>query len=200
MIDFYSYPTPNGRKVAIALAELDLPHTLHRIDIGKGDQFAPSFVALNPNSKIPVIVDRDTNTTVFESGAILIYLAEKTGLLLPSDAQARLDVIQWLMFQMASVGPMFGQLNHFKKFAPEVIPYAIQRYTKETERLYAVLDKRLADREYVCDRYSIADIAIYPWIAIHEWQGLSIALFPNLQRWCNTLAARPAVIAGMERA
>lgn len=197
MIDLYTFGTPNGHKASIILEEVELPYNVHKIDITKGDQFTPEFVAINPNSKIPAIVDRDTDFTVFESGAILIYLAEKTGKLLPTNDKERIQVLSWLMLQMGSVGPMLGQLNHFKKFAPEKIPYAIERYEKETLRLYSVLDKQLAEREFICGEYSIADIATYPWIAIYEWQGLTLDSHPNLKRWVETVQQRPAVERGM---
>jgi GSH-dependent disulfide-bond oxidoreductase len=197
MIDLYTFTTPNGRKASIMLEEVGLPYNVHVIDITKNDQFSPEFIAINPNSKIPAIVDRDNDITVFESGAILIYLAEKTGKLLPADQKSRFQVVEWLMFQMASVGPMFGQLNHFKRFAPEQIPYAIQRYEKETLRLYGVLDSQLAKHEYICDNYSIADIATYPWVAIYEFQGLSLDHYPHLKRWVETLQERPAIQRGM---
>ncbi|MBD2460119.1 glutathione S-transferase N-terminal domain-containing protein [Oscillatoria sp. FACHB-1407] len=197
MIDLYTFTTPNGRKASVMLEEVGLPYQTHVIDIRKNDQFTPEFVAINPNSKIPAIVDHDADITVFESGAILIYLAEKTGQLLPTEAKARFNVLQWLMFQMGGVGPMFGQLNHFKKFAPEQIPYAINRYEKETLRLYGVLDKQLQDHEYICGDYSIADIATYPWVAIYNFQGLTLDEHPNLKRWVETVAARPAVQRGM---
>ncbi|NEQ21961.1 MAG: glutathione S-transferase family protein [Microcoleus sp. SIO2G3] len=197
MIDLYTFTTPNGRKASIMLEEVELPYNVHKIDITKGDQFTPEFVAINPNSKIPAIVDQDAGITVFESGAILIYLARKTGKLLPTEEKAEFQVLSWLMLQMGSVGPMLGQLNHFKKFAPEKIPYAIERYEKETLRLYSVLDKQLADQEFLCGDYSIADIATYPWIAIHDMQGLTLDNHPNLKRWVETLEQRPAVERGM---
>ena len=197
MIDLYTFTTPNGRKASIMLEEVELPYNVHKIDITKGEQFTPEFVAINPNSKIPAIVDQDTGITVFESGAILIYLAEKTGKLLPTNSKERFQVLSWLMLQMGSVGPMFGQLNHFKKFAPEKIPYAIERYEKETLRLYSVLEGQLAEREFICGDYSIADIATYPWVAIHEWQGLTLDSHPNLKRWVETVQQRPAVERGM---
>ncbi|MCU0546071.1 MAG: glutathione S-transferase N-terminal domain-containing protein [Oscillatoriaceae cyanobacterium Prado104] len=197
MIDLYTFTTPNGRKASIMLEEVGLPYNVKVIDITKNDQFSPEFIAINPNSKIPAIVDRDTGITVFESGAILIYLAEKTGKLLPANQKSRFQVIEWLMFQMGSVGPMFGQLNHFKRFAPEHIPYAIQRYEKETLRLYGVLDSQLAKSEYICGEYSIADIATYPWVAIYEFQGLTLDNHPHLKRWVETLQQRPAVQRGM---
>ena len=199
MIDFYTYTTPNGRKPAILLEELELPYTIHKVDIGKGGQFSPEFVAINPNSKIPAIVDRDTDLAVFESGAILIYLAEKTGKLLPTDVANRARTIEWLMFQMGGVGPMFGQLGHFRNAAPESIPYAISRYETETLRLLGVLDRQLANHTYLAGDYSIADIATYPWVAATTtpYMSLSLEAFPNVQRWVETLQARPAVQTGM---
>ncbi len=198
MIDLYTFTTPNGRKASVMLEEVELTYNVHTIDITKNDQFTPEYVAINPNSKIPAIVDKDTDTTVFESGAILMYLADKTGKLLPTEQKARYQVIEWLMLQMGSIGPMFGQLNHFKKYAPEKIPYAIQRYEKETLRLYGVLDKQLADKEYICGEYSIADIAIFPWVTIYELQGLTLDNHPNLKRWHDTVSNRPAVQRGMK--
>jgi GST-like protein len=197
MIDLYTFTTPNGRKASVMLEEVELPYNVHKIDITKGEQFTPEFVAINPNSKIPAIVDQDTGMTVFESGAILIYLGEKTGKFLPTEQKARFQVLEWLMFQMGGVGPMFGQLNHFKKFAPEKIPYAIERYEKETLRLYGVLDKQLAEREFICNEYSIADIATFPWVASYEFQGLTLDDHPNLKRWFETIQQRPAVQRGM---
>lgn len=198
MIDLYTFTTPNGRKASIMLEEVDLPYNVHKIDITKNNQFTPEYVAINPNSKIPAIVDSDTSMTVFESGAILMYLAEKTGKLLPSDPKGRYLVIEWLMLQMGSVGPMFGQLNHFKKFAPEKIPYAIERYEKETLRLYGVLNRQLQDKEFICGDYSIADVATYPWVAVYEFQGLTLDNHPNLKRWVETVQQRPAVQRGMK--
>lgn len=197
MIDLYTFTTPNGRKVSIMLEEVGLPYTPHVIDIRKGDQFTPEFVAINPNSKIPAIVDQENGLSIFESGAILIYLAEKAGKFLPTEMKARFQVLEWLMLQMGSIGPMFGQLNHFRKFAPEPIPYAINRYETETLRLYSVLDTQLAMSEFVCGTYSIADMAIYPWVAIYEFQGLTLDNHPNLKRWVETIAQRPAVQRGM---
>lgn len=197
MIDLYTFTTPNGRKASIMLEEVELPYNVHKIDITKNEQFTPDFIAINPNSKIPAIVDQDADVTVFESGAILLYLAEKTGKLLPTDKQGYFEVLEWLMFQMASVGPIFGQLNHFKRFAPEKIPYAIERYEKETLRLYSVLDKQLAKRKFICGDYSIADIATYPWVAIYEFQELTLDNHPNLKRWVETVQDRPAVQRGM---
>ena len=202
MIDLYTWSTPNGRKVSILLEETGLPYRVHPIDISKGDQFTPDFVAINPNSKIPAIIDQDgpggRPLTLFESGAILIYLAEKTGQFLPADPAGRYATLQWLMFQMGGIGPMFGQTHHFRRFAPEQIPYAIERYSKETRRLYGVLDKRLAEAEYVAGAYSIADMAIFPWCSRADWQGIDLAAdFPNVKRWYDNVAARPAVQKGM---
>lgn len=199
MIDLYTFTTPNGRKASIMLEEVDLPYNVHKIDITKNDQFTPEYIAINPNSKIPAIVDQDTGITVFESGAILIYLAEKAGKLLPTEQKGRFQVLEWLMLQMGSVGPMFGQLNHFKRYAPEKIPYAIARYEKETLRLYGVLDRQLANHEFISGGdYSIADIATYPWVAVYEFQGLTLDEHPNLKRWFETLQQRPAVQRGMQ--
>ncbi len=197
MIDLYTFRTPNGRKVSILLEELGLPYTVHVVDISKGEQFQPEFVAINPNSKIPAIVDQESQITVFESGAILLYLAEKTGQFLPQDTAAKYQVIEWLMLQMGSVGPMFGQLNHFRRFAPEQIPYAIDRYEKETLRLYGVLDQQLSKHEYLAGEYSIADIATFPWVAVYEFQGLTLDAHPHLKRWHDALQGRPAVAKGM---
>ncbi|MBD2458949.1 glutathione S-transferase N-terminal domain-containing protein [Nostoc sp. FACHB-87] len=198
MIDLYTFTTPNGRKASVMLEEVELPYNVHKIDITKQQQFTPEYVAINPNSKIPAIVDQETGITVFESGAILIYLAQKTGKLLPTDQKSYFQVLEWLMFQMGGVGPMFGQLNHFKRFAPEKIPYAIERYEKETLRIYGVLDKQLQDNEFICGDYSIADVATYPWVAIYEFQGLSLDNYPHLQRWVNIVQQRPAVQRGMQ--
>ncbi len=200
MIELYTFTTPNGRKPAILLEEVGLPYSLHKVDISKGEQFSPEFIALNPNSKIPAIIDRDNGLKVFESGAILIYLAEKSGQLLPTATEARFAVIEWLMFQMGSIGPMFGQLGHFRKSAPEPIPYAVQRYKKETLRLFGVMDRQLAEREFLAGDYSIADIATYPWVAAYEYLGVSLDDCPHLKRWVTTLQARPAVQQGMELA
>lgn len=198
MIDLYTFTTPNGRKASVMLEEVGLQYNVHKIDITKNEQFTQEFIAINPNSKIPAIIDQETGITVFESGAILIYLAEKTSSkLLPTAQKERFQVLEWLMFQMASVGPMFGQLNHFKRFAPEKIEYAIARYEKETLRLYSVLDRQLAHNEFICGEYSIADIATYPWVAIYEFQGLTLDDHPNLKRWVETIQQRPAVQKGM---
>jgi len=202
MIDLYTWTTPNGRKVSIFLEEAGLPYRVHPVDISKGDQFKPEYVAINPNSKIPAIVDEEgpegRPLAVFESGAILIYLAEKTGRFLPQDARQRTVAMEWLMFQMAGVGPMFGQTHHFRRFAPEQIPYAIERYSKETARLYGVLDRRLGETEFLAGEYGIADMATYPWAARHEWQGVALDEFPNVRRWFDAISARPAVQRGMQ--
>ncbi|MDJ0746905.1 MAG: glutathione binding-like protein [Xenococcaceae cyanobacterium MO_167.B27] len=197
-IDLYTFGTPNGRKISIALEELELEYDVHKIDITKGEQFTPEFIAINPNSKIPAIVDREADMTVFESGAILIYLAEKTNRLLPTDIKQRFQVLEWLMFQMANVGPMFGQYNHFNRFASEKIPYAIARYQKETLRLYGVLDQQLKGKEYICGEYSIADIATFPWVAAYEFMGLTLDEHPNLKQWVEKMSQRPAVQRGMQ--
>jgi GST-like protein len=202
MIDLYTWTTPNGRKVSIFLEEAGLPYRVHPVDISKGDQFKPEYVAINPNSKIPAIVDEEgpegRPLAVFESGAILIYFAEKTGRFLPQDARQRTVAVEWLMFQMAGVGPMFGQTHHFRRFAPEQIPYAIERYSKETARLYGVLDRRLGEAEFLAGEYGIADMATYPWAARHEWQGVALDEFPNVRRWFDAISARPAVQRGMQ--
>ncbi len=202
MIDLYTWSTPNGRKVSIMLEELALPYKAHAIDIGKGDQFQPEFVAVSPNSKIPAIVDSDgpggKPYSLFESGAILLYLADKSGRFLPTDKAERFEVIQWLMFQMGGVGPMFGQTHHFLRAAPEPVPYAIERYSKETRRLYGVLDRHLAGRQWLGSEYSVADIATYPWVARYEWHKVDLADFPNVKRWFDAIGQRPAVQQGMK--
>jgi GST-like protein len=201
MIDLYTFTTPNGRKPAIMLEELEMPYTIHKIDITKDDQFSAEFVEINPNSKIPVIVDRDADIAVFESGAILIYLAEKTGSkLLPTEGRDRAQVIEWLMFQMASVGPMFGQLGHFSIHAPEKVPYGIERYKKETKRLLGVLDRQFTERDYMAGDYSIADIATYPWVFALTTADMGVSLddFPQVQNWVKRLKERPAVQVGMD--
>ena len=201
MIDLYTWGTPNGRKVSIMLEELGLPYTVHTVNITQNEQFAPSFLAISPNNKIPAIVDHDgpdsVPLSVFETGAILIYLAEKTGKLLPVEPVKRAETIQWLMWQMGGFGPMLGQAHHFRRFAPEQIPYAVERYTSEAKRLYGVLDRLLADRPFMTGTYSIADIATYPWAARWEWQGIDWADYPNAKRWFDALTARPAVSKGM---
>ncbi len=198
MIDLYTAPTPNGWKVSILLEETGLPYTVHPIRLHEGQQKEPWFLKINPNARIPAIVDRDNGDfAVFESGAILIYLAEKTGRFLPTDPKKRSEVIQWLMFQMAGIGPMQGQAHVFFRYAPEPIPYAIERYQKETARLYRVLDTRLADRDYLAGDYSIADIAAWPWVRLHPWAGVAIDDMPNLGAWLDRIAERPAVQKGI---
>lgn len=201
MIDLYYAPTPNGRKVSIMLEECDLTYAAIPVNIRAGDQFEPDFVAISPNSKIPAIVDHDgpdgTPFAIFESGAILIYLAEKTGRFLPTDARGRSRAFQWLMFQMASIGPMFGQAHHFLHYAPEPIPYAIRRYTQEAQRLYGVLDHQLSFNEFVAgDSFSIADIAIYPWVAVRKFHEVDLSDFSQVQRWYEALKARPKLRTG----
>ncbi len=198
MIDLYTAATPNGYKASIALEELELPRTVHPIDLSKLEQKEEWFLKLNPNGRIPVIVDRENDDhVVFESGAILLYLAEKTGRLLPADPAARSQVIQWLMFQMGGIGPMQGQANVFYRYAPEPIPYAIERYQKETRRLYEVLDRRLAGRDYLVGDYSIADIASFTWVSTHEWSGVSLDGLGHVRRWLERIEARPAVQRGL---
>ena len=200
MIDLYTWTTSNGRKASIMLEEVGLPYTVHPIDIGKDEQFTPDFVAINPNSKIPAIVDGEgpdgAPITIFESGAILIYLAEKTGQLLPTDPRARMTVLQWLMFQMGGIGPMFGQTHHFMRHA-RAETYGVARYGKETRRLYGVLDGRLGDAEFIAGDYSIADVATYPWVWRREWQEVDLNDFPNVKRWFDAVGARAAVEKGM---
>jgi GST-like protein len=198
MIDLYTSPTPNGFKISIALEELGLPYTVHAIDLGAKDQKKPEFLARNPNGRIPVIVDRDAGDfPVFESGAILLYLAEKTGKLLPTEPKARSVAIQWLMFQMGGVGPMMGQANVFFRYFPEKLQPAIDRYQNESRRLLEVLDTRLAQVEYLAGDYSIADIATWPWARIHEWSGVSIEGLTHLDRWLKAIADRPAAQRGI---
>jgi GST-like protein len=198
MIDLYSAATPNGHKVSIALEELALPYTLHRLDLQQNQQKEPWFLAINPNGRIPAIVDRaEDNFAVFESGAILIYLAEKTGQLMPQDVKGRSKVIQWLMFQMGGIGPMMGQANVFHRYFPEKIQPAIDRYQGESKRLFRVLDSHLKENEYLAGDYSIADIANWAWVRIHNWSGVNIDDLPHLQRWLDSIAARPAVQQGL---
>lgn len=199
MIQLYFFPTPNTWKVSIMLEECDLPYTVIPVNIGAGEQFSPEFLAISPNSKVPAIVDPDGPEgpiSLFESGAILVYLAEKTGRFLPAAGAARADVLQWLFWQVGGLGPMAGQAHHFRRFTGEQVPYAIERYTREVGRLYGVLDKRLQDREWIAGEYSIADIACWGWISYYEMQGQDLAAFPALQRWFRTMAERPAVIRG----
>jgi GST-like protein len=199
MIDLYTWTTPNGRKVSIALEEFGLPYTSHPIDISKDEQFAPAFLKISPNNRIPAIVDNDNGLSLFESGAILIYLADKTGKLLPKQGEDRYRVIEWLMWQMGGPGPMLGQVHHFVKYNKGKSAYAEERYSKEAQRLYGVLDRRLEGRDFVAGDYSIADIAIWPWISRFEWQEIDLAKFPNVKRWYTTIAARPAVQRGYKQ-
>jgi GST-like protein len=202
-IEVWTWPTPNGHKVHIALEELGLPYTVVPVSIGTGEQFKPEFLAITPNHRIPAIVDPDgpggQRLALFESGAILIYLAEKAGALIPRDAAARYTCLQWLMFQMGGVGPMFGQYGHFHHYAPEKLPYAMQRYANEVTRLHRVLDKRLSEAEWLAGgEYSIADIATFPWLRFPERRGIDLAAFPHVKRWFDAIAARPAVQRGVE--
>lgn len=196
-IDLYTWPTPNGHKIHIMLEECGLPYNVHAVDIGAGDQFAPAFLKISPNNKIPAIVDPHgpdgAPMPVFESGAILLYLAGKTGRFLPADTRGKYVALQWLMFQMGGLGPMLGQAHHFRIYAPEKVEYAIKRYTNEAQRLYGVMDRRLAEAAYFAGEYSIADMAIYPWTRSHANQGVDLATFPNVARWYEAIGARPAV-------
>ncbi len=203
VIDVYSWPTPNGHKVHIMLEETGLPYRAHAVDIGQGDQFAPEFLAISPNNKIPAITDPvgpdGQPISLFESGAILVYLAAKTGQLLPQGDRARFEVLQWLMFQMGGVGPMLGQAHHFRMYAPEKLPYAIERYTNEAKRLYGVIDRRLEKSAFVGgSEYSIADIAIFPWLRSWQNQGVEMDDYPALKAWFDGIAARPAVQRGVQ--
>ncbi|WP_193198704.1 glutathione binding-like protein [Nostoc sp. MG11] len=205
MIELYYWTTPNGHKITMFLEEVGLPYTIIPVNIGAGDQFKPEFLEISPNNRIPAIVDHEPATggapiSVFESGAILLYLAEKTGKLISQDLRDRVATLEWLFWQMGGLGPMAGQNHHFSKYAPEKIDYAINRYVKETGRLYAVLNKRLADREFVAGDYSIADIAAYPWIVPYETQSQKLEDFSNLKRWFETIKARPATIRAYEKA
>jgi GST-like protein len=198
MLDLYYWTTPNGHKITIFLEETGLPYRIKPINIGKGEQFQPGFLKISPNNRIPAIVDNDPvdgggPLSIFESGAILEYLADKTGKFLPRDLRSRAEVMQWLFWQMGGLGPMLGQNHHFRGYSVEKIPYAIERYTKETERLYGVLDERLEDREYVAGEYSIADMACYPWIVLHERQGQDLNDYTHLKRWFDKIHNRPAV-------
>ncbi len=201
MIDLYTWSTPNGRKASVMLEECALAYRVHAINIGAGEQFKPEYVKINPNSKIPAIVDAEgpqgKPIAMMESGAILIYLGEKTGRFIPAAASARYKALEWLMFQMGHVGPMFGQAHHFVRSAKEQVPYAIERYVKEKNRLYGVLDRRLAEAEYLAGEYSIADIATYPWVARYEWHKTRLEDFPNVKRWFDAISGRPAVQRGM---
>ena len=204
MIDLYYWPTPNGHKITIFLEETGLPYTIKPVNIGRGEQFNPDFLKIAPNNRMPAIVDHapaddGAPVSVFESGAILVYLAEKTGRFLATRMRPRAETLQWLFWQMGGLGPMAGQTHHFVHYAPEKIDYAIKRYVGETSRLYAVLDKRLADREYVAGDYSIADMASYPWIVPYERQNQKLEEFPNLKRWFEAIRARPAVVRAYEK-
>jgi len=203
MIDLYYWTTPNGHKITIFLEEAGLPYKIIPVNISRGDQFKPEFLAISPNNRMPAIVDREpadkgAPLSVFESGAILVYLAEKTGRFMPRDLRGRNEVMQWLFWQMAGLGPMLGQNHHFQLYAPEKIPYAIDRYVRETSRLYQVLDNRLKDREFVAGEYSIADMACYPWIVPWKRQSQDLDKFPNVKRWFEAVAARPAVVRAYE--
>jgi len=199
MIDLYTAPTPNGWKASVTLEELELPYEVHALDLGKNDQKQLDYLKINPNGRIPAIVDRENDDfAIFESGAIMIYLAEKTGKLMPTDVKGRSQVIQWLMFQMGGVGPMQGQANVFFRYFPEKIQAAIDRYQNETKRLYTVLESQLERNEYLAGDYSIADIANWCWVRIHEWSGVKIDDLPNLQRWLDKIADRPAVKIGID--
>ena len=202
MIDLYTWPTPNGHKIHIMLEECGLPYKVIPIDIGAGDQFQPEFLKISPNNKMPAMVDPDgpdgRPIALFESGAILIYLAEKTGKFLPSDPRRRYAALQWLMFQMGNAGPMMGQTHHFVKYNPGRSEYAEQRYLAENRRLYGVLDKQLTEHQFLADTYSIADIATWPWISRFEWQTIDLNQFPNVKRWYTAIAVRPAVQKGYQ--
>lgn len=205
MIELHYWTTPNGHKVSIFLEEAKLPYRIVPVNIGAGDQFKPEFLRISPNNRIPAIIDDEPAeagppVSIFESGAILLYLAEKTGRFIPRDLRGRVEVLQWLFWQMGGLGPMAGQNHHFSAYAPEKLPYAITRYVNETNRLYGVLNKRLADREFVAGDYSVADMACYPWIVPYERQGQKLEDFPNLKRWFEAIAARPAVKSAYERA
>ena len=201
-IEVWSWPTPNGHKVHIALEELGLPYTVVPVNIGAGEQFREAFLAITPNHRIPAIVDPDgpggRPLRLFESGAILIYLAEKAGRLIPADPVARLECLQWLMFQMGGVGPMFGQYNHFAAYAPEKLPYAVERYSNEVRRLHRVLEKRLSGADYLAGEYSIADVATFPWIRNPDRRGVDLSEYPAVKRWHDAIAARPAVMRAVE--
>lgn len=204
MIDLHYWPTPNGHKITIFLEETGMPYRIVPVNIGAGEQFQPEFLKISPNNRMPAIVDTEPASgkepvAVFESGAILLYLAEKTGKFLSGELRERFDALQWLFWQMGGLGPMAGQNHHFTQYAPEKLPYAIERYVNETSRLYAVLDKRLADREFVAGDYSIADMAAYPWIVPYERQKQNLDDFPNLKRWFEAIRARPAVMRAYEK-
>ena len=200
MIDLHYWPTPNGHKVTLLLEEAGVEYRIHPVDIRAGDQFKPDFLQIAPNNRMPAIVDhrpadRGPPLSVFESGAILLYLADKLGRFIPADARGRAETIEWLMWQMGGLGPMLGQNHHFARYAPEKIPYAIERYANETRRLYGVLDRRLAGREFIAGGYGVADMACYPWVAAHEWHYVDLADFPEVRRWHDAIKARPATVA-----
>lgn len=196
MIDFYTWTTPNGRKVSILLEELGIDYNVHSINIGKDEQHAPEFLKISPNNKIPAIVDHDTGVSLMESGAIMVYLAEKHGRFLPEDQAARAEVMQWLMWQMGGFGPMAGQAHHFLHFNPGKAAYAEERFGAEVKRLYGVLDKQLEGRDHICGEYSIADMACWPWVSRYEWQQIDLADYPNVRAWYQRLRARDAVQRG----
>ena len=198
MIDLYTWSTPNGRKISIALEEMGLPYKAIAVDIGKDEQFKPDFLKISPNNRIPAIVDHHNGLALFESGAILMYLADKTGKFWPKDAKSRWQTTQWLMWQMGGVGPMLGQVHHFVKYNAGKAPYAEERYLKEAKRLYGVLDKQLAQSEYVAGDYSIADMSIWPWISRFEWQQMDLNQYPHVKRWYVAIARRPAVQKGYD--
>ena len=202
MYDIYNWPTSNGRKINIMVEEIGVEYKIHPIPIGKDAQFTPEFTALNPNQKIPAIIDQDgpggKPYTMFESGAILMYMGEKHGQLFPQEMTKRYEVVQWLMFQMGGIGPIFGQTHHFRRAAPEKVPYGIQRYTNETRRLWGVLDGRLGENEWLAaGAFTIADVAVFPWTMRYEWQGISLDEFPNVKRWFEAIDARPGVQRGL---
>lgn len=203
MIDLYYWPTPNGWKISIALEEMELPYALKLVNIGRGEQFDPAFLTISPNNRMPAIVDHEPMgggppLSIFESGAILIYLAEKSGKFLPPDPRGRMKVLEWLMWQMGGFGPMLGQNHHFRIYAPEKIPYAIDRYTNEADRLYGVLDRQLAGNEFLCGEYSIADMACWPWAVPHERQGIELDRFHNVKHWYEKMKTRPGVQRGFD--
>jgi GST-like protein len=203
MIDLYYWPTPNGWKITIALEEMELPYRVIAVNIGRGEQFAPEFLAISPNNRMPAIIDHEPlgggpPLSIFESGAVLLYLAEKSGLFLPRDVRGRYLVVQWLMWQIGGLGPMAGQAGHFRLYTPDPVPYAVDRYTDEVNRLYGVLDQQLDGREYICGEYSIADMACWPWIVPHERHGQVIGEFPNLHRWYEQMKTRPGLRRGFE--
>jgi len=204
MIELYYWPTPNGWKISIALEEMELPYSLKPVNIGRGEQFEEAFLAISPNGRMPAIVDSEPSgggdpLSIFESGAILVYLAEKSGRFLPREQAARFDVLQWLMWQMGGLGPMLGQNGHFRVYAPEPVPYALDRYGREAERLYGVLDRQLAEREHICGDYSIADMACWPWVITYKSQGIALdEKFPNVRRWYDALKERPGLRRGYQ--